>query len=1077
MGPLVCRRSAIVTSFILFFLLLATMFAVAQQANRVEEEREPADLQQAREQVLQGRHSVPAGESAAALRLKAVQQKSAMQAQQRAAFASAQTATTAATLSTGTWTAVGPAPISWLTGGAASGRIAELAVDPRNSSVVYAGTGEGGVWKTTDAGATWTALTDQQSSLAIGSITLDPNNPDIVYVGTGEGLAATDQYDGNGILKSTDAGHTWTHITGPFAKLTFGAGGAHISSLAVQPTNSSVLVATVRSDFSSDDGFWRSTDAGITWSHVHSCPLPRKVRFLPGTATALASCGLQSTGGLFRSTDGGSTWTKIGSGLPDPNNALDFAFAPSNPNIVYAGYEYLPSPTASPVASIFKSTDGGNTFTQLANAPAFCNQCVYATALAVSPANPNIVFAGGLDIWRSLDGGNSWADVLITSGTGGNVHPDMHSAVFDSTGSKLYLGSDGGVYSTTDFVGTPNNASFTALPWQNLNSTLNTALLYPGMSIDPNNVNLAFVGTQDNSTLRYTAPNWQSVVCGDGGYTVAPGNGTVYASCFEGIFIKNQIFKSTANGTNTSWTQMPAPTNESQVNVIAPLVGDTTNANRLYFGAQHVFVTNDGAQTWTAISPNFGTPIANIAVAPNNPQVVWTLTQNSGNIHVTQNALAGTGATWSSALGVLPHFRTATALAVDPHNPLTGYATYAGFSGFDDTGHVFKSTDGGKTWSDISSNLPNIPTNAIVVDPDNAGSLYVGTDIGVFFSTDGGASWNPMGAGLPNAIVTWLTLHEATRTLRASTHGRGAWDIALPAAGSPPPPPTGCTASTVGVTICSPAAGATVSSPVDFQAAAKGNTAITAMRAYLDGAQVAGSPSGTIGASLNPSAGTHSLIVNAWDTTGTLYQTKESFTVGSAPPPPPPSGCSTTAVGVKICTPANGSSVSSPVQVSAAAQGNKPITAMKVYLDGVLAASGSSGAITASLNAAAGTHTLNVNAWDTSGTVYTAVSKFSVGGAPPPPPPSCTASTVGVTVCSPSAGATVTSPFSLVAAAKGNKPITAMKAYLSGVQVAASSSATLSASITGSAGTRTLIVQAWDTAGTVYKTTLTITIK
>src|SRR5947209_4122725 len=440
MGPLVSLRRirrGVAVSLLLLFSATLVGFAQLRESADADQDREPPDLQQARRDVFQSRHAAPAGHSAAALRLKALQQMKQMKAQQTAKFASAQASSAAASLATGAWTSLGPQPLTFLTGGPASGRIAELAVDPRNSSVVYAGTGEGGVWKTTDGGANWTPLTDQQASLAIGSIALDPNNPDIVYVGTGEGLAATDQYGGNGILKSTDGGATWTHIPGPFAKLNSLSGGAHISSLAVQPTNSSVVIATVRSNFSSDDGIWRSADAGATWSQVHACPLPRKVRFLPGAATALASCGSGSTGGLFRTTDGGSSWTKIGSGLPDPFDDLDFAFAPSNPNIVFAGYEFQPSPTSSSVASIFKSTDGGNTFTQLATAPAFCNQCVYATTLAVSPADPNIVFAGGLDIWRSLDGGNSWADVLITSGTGGNVHPDMHSAVFDSTGSKL----------------------------------------------------------------------------------------------------------------------------------------------------------------------------------------------------------------------------------------------------------------------------------------------------------------------------------------------------------------------------------------------------------------------------------------------------------------------------------------------------------------------------------------------------------------------------------------------------------------------------------------------------------------
>jgi hypothetical protein len=1066
-------RSGVVLTVMLAVVTL--LVAYAQVPVRDEDEKESSDVAQRRDKEFRKAHSGPNGQPMGGARLKALKQFEQMQSQQAAKFSSVQTATTASTLATGAWKAIGPQPLIWLTGEPASGRIGELAVDPRNASVVYAGTGEGGVWKTTDGGITWTPLTDQQASLATGSIALDPNNPDIVYVGTGEGSIQFgqpgDEYYGAGILKSTDGGASWTQIPGPFVSTSLDSGGDHILSLAVDPANSSIILASVVGV--SHGGIYRSTDAGATWAQVTTCSPARRVRFFPNTGTALATCnGLKQ---LSRSTDDGATWTAAGNGLPAAAGSIEIAISQSSPNVVYAAFAAESTATTGTVPAVFKSVDGGLNFTALPNSPNFCNQCSYATALAVSPTDPNVVFVGGLNPWRSLDGGNTWADVLPSSSSSGNVHEDMHSFVFDASGKTLYIGTDGGVYSTTDFVGTPDNGNFTQLPWSNLNSGLNTALFYAGMAIDPNNLDLAFGGTQDNGLLRYTAPQWQTVVCGDGGSAAAPGNGTVIATCWSSG-VGNQFFRSTSNGAPGTWVQT-TPSPQASVRMIPPLISDPTSTSRIYYGAQQVFVTNDGAQTWQAISPNFGPDMGAIAVAPSNANVVWAADSGGGGMHVTQNALAGAGATWSSTSGQLPATRLVTAIAVDPHNPLTAYVSISGFSGFSDNGHVFKSVDGGANWTDVSSNLPNIPANSIAADPDQANTYYLATDVGVFATTDGGSSWSPLGTGLPHVVVTWLNVHEHSRTLRASTHGRGAWDFALPGASTPPP---ACTASAVGVTICTPASGSTVSSPVQVTAAAQGNAPIVAMKVYLDFTEVASSTSGSITASLTTTNGTHNLNVNAWDNTGKVYSAAESFSVGSAPPPPPPPGtCSTTTVGVKVCAPANGSSVSSPVQISAAALGNgKAIVAMKAYIDGVQVASSTSGTLSASVNAAAGSHSLNVNAWDTAGTVYTFAGSFSVGGAPPPPPPTtCTASAVGVTVCTPASGATVSSPFTLSAAAKGNHPITAMKAYLSGVQVAASSAATLNASITGSAGTKSLIVQAWDTSGVVYKQTLTITIK
>jgi hypothetical protein len=212
---------------------------------------------------------------------------------------------------------------------------------------------------------------------------------------------------------------------------------------------------------------------------------------------------------------------------------------------------------------------------------------------------------------------------------------------------------------------------------------------------------------------------------------------------------------------------------------------DPSNSQTLYFGTNAVWQTTNAASSWTAISPsltvcppNLFCTLDTIAVAPSNSNTVYA-GANDGEMHVTSNAAAGAGAVWTDITNGLPP-RSMTQIAVDPANDRTAYAVFSGFSGFVDTkGHVFRTKNQGNAWTDISANLPNTPVNGIVVDPDEPDALYIGTDIGVFGSFDGGTTWSTLGSGLPITAVTGLTLHRATRTLRAGTYGRSAWDLNL----------------------------------------------------------------------------------------------------------------------------------------------------------------------------------------------------------------------------------------------------------------------------------------------------------
>ncbi len=674
------------------------------------------------------------------------------------------------------WTLIGPQPTDPPPFSTA-GRASVVAVDPRDSNVVYLGAADGGVWKSADGGLHWTPLTDTQPSLATGAIAIDPSAPNTIYVGTGEANGCSDCYYGAGILKSTDAGATWTQLPGPFIDPT--GRGASIGSLAVHPTNGQILLAAV--SLVDGNGIYRSNDGATTWTRVQGAQAGASVMFDPVNPN-IAYASMFATG-IYKSLDAGVTWTLSNGTLPLTGvDRIELAQARSQPSTLYASLN-APATAGGGLRGFYKSTDGAQTWFALPATPDYCTaQCWYNTAIAVDPKNADIVFLGGINLVRTLDGGASWSSVT----NGSDVHVDQHGLGFAPSG-RLYVANDGGAY-RTDNPSTPGRPS-----WTNLNSTLAITEFYPSLAIHPANSLIALAGAQDNGTQRYSGQvTWEGVTCGDGGWTIIDPSQptTVYAAC-QNIDIR----KSNSNGSLGTWTQVLRGIDATdRRRFIAPLVMDPSNSQRLYFGTYRLYQTSDGAASWAAISPDVtgggtGTVTA-IGVAPSDPNTVYTGSSNLSTLRtagydirvfVTRNALAGSNATWTERTTGLPQ-RYTTQIAVDPANAATAYVTYSGFSGRngDTLGHVFKTTNAGVTWNDISNNLPNIPVNDIVLDPDLAGVIYLATDMGVFRSTDGGASWAPLAAGLPHVVVMAIKLHRPSRILRAATHGRSIWDLDVP---------------------------------------------------------------------------------------------------------------------------------------------------------------------------------------------------------------------------------------------------------------------------------------------------------
>jgi uncharacterized protein (TIGR03437 family) len=696
------------------------------------------------------------------------------------------------------WTFIGPQPLLPLATGQAvfsgtpfaSGHISALAVDPRNGNVVYAGAVTGGVWKTTDGGENWVPLTDDQPALAIGALAIDPNNPDTIYAGTGE---ANSGFYGAGVLKSTDGGKTWLHIPGPFAgPLNAGTGSARFEALAVNPNDSRILIAAVfHSPASTRGGIYRSTDAGLTWSAVLTTAIASDIAWDSGNPAiayaALRFSGTGTTTGIYKTTDFGATWAAAnGTGsavLPAANlfGRTKIAVAPSSPGTVYIGVQDASPGRSGFLLGLFRTTDGGTTWLRNSTAPDYCQpQCFYNNTLAVHPKNPNLVIAGGLYIYRTTNGGASWANIYRSS-DGVAVHVDHHALAFTPDGSKLYNGNDGGMYST------PNPEA--AVPrWADLNRTLGITQFYPGISFHPDNPNIGFGGTQDNGTLQYAGDlAWEMSFGGDGGYTAID---QAWPDLTYNTYVGISVQRSSKSGNYQSYRQL---TNGflpgERAAFISPFVMDPVNPQRLYHGAGRLYRSDDSAGRWNPISPDLGGEqtrgvVFTIAVSPQDSNIVYAGTTD-GRVWLTVEANKGSGASWVNRTPGLP-LRSMNSIAVDEINPQIVYVATSGYSGFgnDTAGHVFKSINGGETWMDVSGKLPNVPVNIVITDPDIPNTIYIGTDLGVFRSRTGGNEWEPLMDGLPRVICNDLRLHRKSRTLRVATYGRGMWDMMLPIVGA-----------------------------------------------------------------------------------------------------------------------------------------------------------------------------------------------------------------------------------------------------------------------------------------------------
>jgi hypothetical protein len=618
----------------------------------------------------------------------------------------------------------------------ASGRISAMAVDPGNAAHVLAGAANGGVWESFNRGASWWPRTDYQRTLTVGALAFDPSAPSTVYCGTGEG----DWWSwlGMGVLRSTNGGASWSTLcTAPFV-------GDGFYSLVVDPSRRTRLFAGTRG------GLWVSTDGGVNWTRRRS---QMTWSISKRGSELLAAC----QDGLFRSTNNGTTWTAVAlPGEPASFQRLAVAIAPSNRRVAYAW--------GASAASGFLWRRAAGAWTAVAVPPgASVGQAWYDWYVAVSPDRANEVYCGAIDIHRGRLASGTWTWVNLSSkfGGGNSIHPDQHSIAFEpGAPATVYAGNDGGVYRSDD----------RGINWVHCNNGLQVSE-FEYIAHNVGTSRWLVGGTQDNGTNRWTGPlTWEHVGDADGGDCGVNRTNPLV------VFHTRQwwaLFRSDTGGGFGTWANItpPRPAGEGFGLFYPPFEASATTGNTIAMGGQSLYVSRDLGTTWTRLAfPAAG--VASALYVPDADTVLVGLTD--GRMFRTRF----TAGAWSglAALTGLP--RTTPGSISDLHAEVGGmgrvWATTTRVGG---GGRVFRSDNGGTSWTDCTAGLPNLPINAIEVDSGNRGRIWVGADLGVYQSFNTGASWADFSASLPNAYVGDLVFHPNARVLRAGTRNRGIWEI------------------------------------------------------------------------------------------------------------------------------------------------------------------------------------------------------------------------------------------------------------------------------------------------------------
>jgi hypothetical protein len=666
----------------------------------------------------------------------------------------------------------GIAQWEWLGPGNIGGRIRAILVHPTSPNTMWIGGASGGIWRTDNGGASWYPLDDFMANMTVTSLAIDPTNTAVLYAGTGEGFTYSllgspgRGIRGAGIFKSIDGGATWQQLGSTNDSLF-----AWVYRLAHHPQHRDTLLAATLK------GVALTTDGGTNWTWTFN-QVATDVRYHPTTPNLV----LLGTGtDLYTSTNGGGSFTQQTTGAPNklPMNPgrCEVAFAQSDPQMFYVSINRNGG-------EVWRSTDGGATWSLRNTGTMYLQtQGDYANTIWVDPTNSSLVVVGGLDLYRSINGGSSFTKIsdwrnYHNGGSATSAHADQHAIVHLSsynggTISTVFFGNDGGIQQATDIHTVSENSG-----WVNLAHNLGITQFYTGAATSDGSFVVG--GAQDNDKLHYRAQwgaqGWRQPTTGDGGFSaIDPVNiNRVYG---EYVNLKIQRSDNGGQGYGDKINGLTDAGSGGTSLFIAPFILDPSNPNTLYAGGSSIWQTNNNADSWFRIRNPLGDGelcSAMTAIVPGNTPYMW-VGYHAGRVSV--GVYWGGSWSWSDVgSGVLPS-KYVTDIAINPSNYFEAIVTFGGY----DTNNVYMTTNLGATWTQLRGSgafsLPAIQVNAVQYHPQNPDWIYLGTDLGVLASDDHGQTWKNTqlyqnNEGPSNVPATRLFWPNA-ENMYVATYGRG----------------------------------------------------------------------------------------------------------------------------------------------------------------------------------------------------------------------------------------------------------------------------------------------------------------
>lgn len=713
-----------------------------------------------------------------------------------------------------TWQFLGPINVS--------GRCTDMAVvTPKGKNyTIYVATASGGVWKTVNEGTTWEPIFDQELSTSIGDIAIAPSNSNIIWVGTGEANIFRSSHAGCGVYKSTDGGKTWQHLGLTDTNT--------IARIVIHPTNPDVVYVAASGHewtFNTERGVYKTEDGGKTWAkilYVNEQTGAIDLVMDPKNPDVLYAVTWQRirkkwndprnephyTGsGIWKTTDGGKTWKQINNGLPEPRfrGRIGLDICLSKPNILYAlvdNYEVarqpseeekadaygLPSTGLIKGATVYRSDDGGETWRLVAPATEQMKKYLERHSgtygwvfgqIRVDPTNPERVYIMGVPLSVSNDGGKTFVELS-------NVyHVDHHGLWIDPDNPNYLVNvNDGGIEISYDGGQTWKNSRFTLPVCQffNINYDLDTPFHVYGSMQDHGSFRAAVDLSRGRDRIRPV--EFERAPGGEGSHhAIDPTNPNIVYSCgFYGNLTRTDLSKTGPDRSKLIVPRVYPDEPRLRGQWLAHFIISPHNPNIIYHGMQYLFRSLDRGDTWERISPDltYYRPdeagdipyhtITAISESPLKYGLIYVGTDD-GRVSVTRDG----GRSWKEITAGLPYQKWVSRIVASQYEMGTVYLTQHGRADDDFTPYVWMSRDFGNTWVSIANDLPLGPVNVIREDPVDKNILYVGTDLGVYVSRDRGKSWQVLGGNLPSVYVHDLIIHPRDNVIVIATHGRGMW--------------------------------------------------------------------------------------------------------------------------------------------------------------------------------------------------------------------------------------------------------------------------------------------------------------